>query len=154
MHMTALEQATLQANDASEKIGIKLTPKRANIFALLLASQTPLSAYEIADQYKSEFDQSIPPMSVYRMLDFLADNNLVHKLTSENKFVSCEHSSCSHAHQVPQFLICEKCHHVREVGIQKEVFETLKASVERAGYSLKQSQLELKCLCAECAKAS
>jgi Fur family zinc uptake transcriptional regulator len=149
--MTVLQEAELRADSASEKAGVKLTPKRRNVFALLLASDVPLSAYELADLFKSSFGQSIPPMSVYRMLDFLTDNNLAHKLSSENKFVSCAHSTCSHSHQIPQFLICENCHQVKEVGIQKEVFETLKNSVENAGFYLMQSQLELKCLCANCA---
>lgn len=151
--MTTLEQAKQLAQQASEKAGVSLTPKRERVFSLLLASNIPLSAYELADQFKDQFEQSIPPMSVYRMLDFLTENNLAHKLTSENKFISCAHSTCSHAHQVPQFLICERCHQVKEVGIQKDVFETLKQSVEQAGYFLNQSQLELKCLCEQCAKA-
>ncbi len=151
--MSTLEAAQNQADEATSKAGLKLTPKRRNVFTLLLASKTPLSAYELADQYKSIFEQSIPPMSVYRMLDFLTDNNLAHKLTSENKFISCSHSTCSHSHQIPQFLICEKCHQVKEIGIQKEIFDALKQSVEHAGYRLQEAQLELKCLCTECAKA-
>ncbi|WP_196157154.1 Fur family transcriptional regulator [Reinekea sp. G2M2-21] len=152
--MSVIANANMQADAASQKAGIKLTPKRRSIFALLLASQTPLSAYELAEQFKNEHGQSIPPMSVYRMLDFLTENNLAHKLTSENKFVSCAHSTCSHTHEVPQFLICENCHQVKEIGIKKEVFEALKLSVEQAGFVLKQSQLELRCLCAECSKAT
>jgi len=152
--MSTLKTATSKADSASLNTGIKLTPKRKNVFTLLLASDTPLSAYELADQFKDQFGQSIPATSVYRMLEFLIENNLAHKLISENKFVSCAHSTCSHEHEVPQFLICEKCHQVKEIGIKKEVFEALKDSVDHAGFSLTQSQLELKCLCAECAKAS
>jgi Fur family zinc uptake transcriptional regulator len=150
--MMVLQEAEQQANAASKKAGVKLTPKRRNVLTLLLASDIPLSAYELADHFKASFELSIPPMSVYRMLDFLTDNNLAHKLSSENKWVSCAHSTCSHTHEVPQFLICENCHQVKEVGIKKEVFETLKSSVEQAGFVLNQSQLELKCLCAICAE--
>ena len=149
--MREIEQALNQAADASAKLGVKLTQKRKHVFSLLLASKTPLSAYEIADQFKTQFGQSIPPMSVYRMLNFLTGKNLAHKLTSENKFISCAHSTCSHSHQIPQFLICEQCHQVKEIGIKQEVFDALKESVENAGYSLKDAQLELKCLCNNCA---
>lgn len=151
--MTQLDDALLQADQASNHAGLKLTPKRRNLFSLLLASETPLSAYELADRFKESFGQAIPAMSVYRMLDFLTENNLAHKLTSENKFVSCAHSTCDHAHQIPQFLICERCHQVKEVGIKKAVFEALQDSVNAAGYSLREAQLELKCLCAACAEA-
>ena len=151
--MTTLQAATIRADDASDKAGVKLTPKRRNVFTLLLASDTPLSAYELAEQCKEQFGQSIPPMSIYRMLDFLTENNLAHKLASANKFVSCAHSTCNHIHQVPQFLLCEQCHQVKEIGIQKEIFAALKISVEQAGFVLTQSQLELKCLCTDCAQA-
>lgn len=151
--MQSISEAHKKADNASLKAGINLTPKRKNVLGLLMVSDTPLSAYELADQFKEQFGQSIPPMSIYRMLDFLTENNLAHKLTSENKFISCAHSNCDHAHQVPQFLICENCHHVKEVGIQKEVFNLLKQSVEQAGFSLKQSQIELKCLCSDCTNA-
>lgn len=151
--MTELTDAQLLAESASSNTGIKLTPKRKKIFSLLLAATKPLSAYELADLFEQTWGQTIPTMSVYRMLSFLTDNNLAHKLTSENKFVCCAHSTCSHEHEIPQFLICENCHQVKEIGIQKEVFEALNQSVEDAGYSLQHSQLELKCLCAECAKA-
>ncbi|MEJ2043001.1 MAG: Fur family transcriptional regulator [Reinekea sp.] len=150
--MNNLTTAQHQADKASNKAGLKLTPKRRNVFSLLLASKTPLSAYELADQFKTEFGQSIPTMSIYRMLDFLTDNNLAHKLTSENKFISCAHSTCDHSHQIPQFLICESCHQVKEIGIQKEIFDALKESVEQADYCLQDAQIELKCLCASCAK--
>ena len=150
--MTNLESALNQADLASNKAGVKLTPKRRHLFALLLASNIPLSAYELTDLFKTTFGQSIPPMSIYRMLNFLTDNNLAHKLTSENKFISCAHSTCDHNHQIPQFLICESCSQVKEIGIQKDIFNALKLSVEQAEYCLQEAQLELKCLCANCAK--
>lgn len=152
--MKDIESALAEATEASKKLGLKLTQKRKNLFSLLLASRKPLSAYELAGLFNREFGQSIPPMSVYRMLDFLTEHNLAHKLTSENKFISCAHSTCKHSHQIPQFLICDSCHQVKEIGIKKEVFEALKESVETAGYSLKEAQLELKCLCTDCAKAN
>lgn len=142
------------AEQASSKAGIKLTPKRKNLLKVLLASEVPLSAYEIVDQLKVDYKQATPPMSVYRMLDFLTENNLAHKLTSENKYISCAHSTCNHDHAVPQFLICDRCHQVKEVGIQSEVFAALEASAQKAGFTLTQSQLELKCLCADCAEGT
>lgn len=151
--MKSLNQALEQADKASANAGLKLTPKRRNVYSLLLASDTPLSAYELADQFRDAFGQAIPAMSIYRMLDFLTENNMAHKLTSENKFISCAHSTCSHAHQVPQFLICEVCHKVKEIGIEKDIFNALHDSVESAGYSLREAQLELKCLCSDCTRA-
>lgn len=143
---TTIEHAKLIC---SEK-GIKLTQKRLNILASLMHADEPLSAYEIAEHYKAEIKQTIPAMSVYRMLDFLAENALVHKLESANKYIVCSHLSCSHAHQVPQFLICETCNSVTEIGIKSEVMEELRTSVEKTGFKLSTQQLELKGFCSHC----
>ncbi len=152
--MSALTKAKSQAEQASKSLGINLTPKRMNLFSLLLNSKTPLSAYELAQCYKENFGDSVPPMSIYRMLDFLTENNMAHKLSSENKFIGCSHVNCDHAHGVPQFLICETCHEVKEIEIKKEVFDILNESVNQADFVLKQTQLELRCLCAKCAELS
>ncbi|WP_028771451.1 Fur family transcriptional regulator [Shewanella waksmanii] len=134
--------------------GVKLTAKRRNVLGVLLDSSKPLSAYEIADIYRDTHNESLAPMSVYRMLDILSALPLVHKLSSENKYLACSHITCSHAHQVPQFLICKSCGKVAEKGIQTSVIEALKESIEQADFQLLNSQIELQCLCNECANPS
>ena len=131
--------------------GARLTEKRKRVLTGLLKSQKALSAYELADFFRSEFNETVPPMSVYRILEFLESENLVHKLHLANKYVACSHISCAHAHEVPQFLICEACSNVKEIGIKKTLIDTLKRNVEQAGYLLKSPQLELHCLCQDCA---
>jgi len=140
------------AEQAAAKAGVRLTTKRKNVLALLMATGKPLSAYELADLYKVQLEQAIPPMSVYRMLDFLTENNLAHKLSSENKFIGCAHANCEHSHGIPQFLICERCNQVKEIAINKDVFNELENAVTDAGFTLIKPQLELKCLCDACSK--
>ena len=130
--------------------GGRLTEKRKRILELLLLSNTPLSAYEVADAYNKKADTSMPAMSVYRILDFLESEQLVHKLSSANKYVACSHIACDHDHAVPQFLICNKCQRVKEIAITKRIIDELDEQVTNAGYHLVNSQLELDCLCAEC----
>ncbi|MBK7352455.1 MAG: transcriptional repressor [Nitrosomonas sp.] len=93
--------------------GIKLTTKRKNVLIVLLNSTTSLSAYEIAEKYRDRFSESLPVMSVYRMLDFLIQGELVHKLESTGQYMSCAHITCNHEHEIPQFLICDHCHAVK-----------------------------------------
>ena len=130
--------------------GGRLTEKRKRILELLLVSTTPLSAYEVADAYNKREEASMPAMSVYRILDFLESEQLVHKLSSANKYVACSHIACTHAHQIPQFLICGKCQSVKEIAIPKSIIEELDLQVANAGYKLVNSQLELQCLCDGC----
>lgn len=131
--------------------GSRLTEKRRRVLTGLLKSQKAMSAYDLVEYWRTEFDESIPPMSVYRMLEFLESENLAHKLRLNNKYVACSHISCDHAHEVPQFLICDECGTVREIGIKKSLVEALRRSVHEADFVLKCSQLELPCLCQDCA---
>jgi len=101
--------------------------------------------------YKDQFGESLPAMSVYRILDFLQKEHLVHKLDLANKYVACSHITCSHSHAVPQFLICSECQKVEEVSISQETIEQLKGNVQEAGFQLSGFQLEMNCLCNDCA---
>ena len=130
--------------------GGRLTEKRKRILELLLCSNTALSAYEVADLYNKSADASMPPMSVYRILDFLEAEQLVHKLSSANKYIACSHIACNHSHQIPQFLICSKCQNVKEISISKTIIDELGKQVTEAGYMLTNSQLELQCVCEPC----
>jgi Fur family zinc uptake transcriptional regulator len=139
------------AEESCRASGARLTEKRKRILTGLLRSEKAQSAYELIDYMQKEFDESLPPTTVYRILDFLEGENLVHKLHLANKYVACSHISCDHAHEVPQFLICDECSNVKEIGIKKTLINTLRRNVEEAGYVLKSPQLELHCLCHDCA---
>lgn len=139
------------AENSCRSNGARLTEKRKRVLTGLLKSGKALSAYELIDHIKTEFGESPPAMSVYRILDFLQSENLVHKLHVANKYVACSHISCDHAHEVPQFLICDYCGNVEEISIKKSLIDSLKQNVEDAGYILKSQQLELHCLCQHCA---
>ncbi|MCC4832511.1 Fur family transcriptional regulator [Shewanella sp. 1_MG-2023] len=134
--------------------GVKLTEKRKNVLGVLLNSSKPLSAYEIVDIYRTTHQEALAPMSVYRMLDILSQLPLVHKLSSENKYLACSHITCEHAHEVPQFLICKTCGKVAEKGIQTSVIEALKDSIKQADFQLINSQIEIQCLCKDCAASN
>ncbi len=129
---------------------VKLTEKRENVLSALVQSQQAMSAYELAEKYRELFEQSIPAMSVYRILDFLAEMSLVHKLSSANKYIACSHISCCAEHQIPQFLICETCNTVTEIAVKSSVIEELTASVAKTGFTLANEQLELTGFCKNC----
>ncbi|RVU83548.1 transcriptional repressor [Leucothrix sargassi] len=130
--------------------GSRLTTKRKKILAGLVKSDKALSAYELIDALKEDSGEAIPAMSVYRILQFLEDEHLVHKLNLANKYVACAHISCDHAHSVPQFLICGKCNKVEEISIPKKTIDELQQNVEQAGFQLLTPQLEMNCVCNDC----
>jgi Fur family zinc uptake transcriptional regulator len=148
------EKIIIKLQEACALAGVKLTSKRKNVLIVLLNSKTPLSAYDIADNYKKQFQESLPVMSVYRMLDFLIKEKLVHKLETSGRYISCAHIACDHQHEAPQFLICDHCGNVKEVGIKKPIINEIERSVKKIGFTLTNSQLELHGICKRCLKGS
>lgn len=145
-----IEEIIKKSQEACALAGAKLTSKRKNVLIVLLASATPLSAYEIVERYKAQFQESLPVMSVYRMLDFLIHEKLVHKLETASQYMSCAHIACDHQHETPQFLICDRCGNVKEVGIKKRIMDELERSIQSTGFALAHKQLELHGVCKHC----
>lgn len=151
MNKQQLTKIMGRAVDICDRSGSRLTEKRKKILELLLVSNTPLSAYEVANSYNQHTSSSMPPMSAYRILNFLESEHLAHKLSSTNKYIACSHITCDHNHEVLQFLICRQCQQVKEVVIDKKIIDALQKQVSNVGYQLRSSQLELDCLCEDCA---
>ena len=53
------------------------------------------------------------PITVYRALDFLMENGLVHRIESRNAFLACAHNH--DASSSVAFLICDRCHSATEL---------------------------------------
>ncbi len=151
--MKKVDKIIAYAEQHCKARGARLTEKRKHILSGLLQSDKALSAYELIDFCKTEYGETIPAMSVYRILNFLQEENLIHKLNLANKYVACAHITCNHAHDVPQFLICSQCQKVEEISISKSTITELQQNVEHAGFYLASPQLEMNCICKAC-KAS
>lgn len=153
MHKIEFDKVMREAEAACAKSGTRFTEKRRNVLSVLLDSELPLSAYEVTSRLETANGTSMPPMSVYRILDFLVSENLVHKLNSEGKYLACAHIACAHPHEIPQFLICDRCHQVKEANIHLNVIADLRDNVSSNGFALIDPQLELHCICNKCATA-
>ena len=93
----------------------------------------------------------MPAMSVYRILDFLEQQLLVHRLSTSNKFVSCAHIACDHKHfRTTHFLLCEGCSSVEEVDATEEASEALEQMAKTVGFKLTAQQFELSGICTSC----
>jgi Fur family zinc uptake transcriptional regulator len=138
--------------------GNRLTSKRRRILALLLDADRPLSAYQVSDLYKHAHQQQLSIMSVYRMLNFLISQHLVHRLETTNQYLACAHintsDACGDAHGASQFLICDKCKQVDETGMHAGILKQLNLEVEKNGFTMQQQQLEIHGTCRRCAEAS
>ncbi len=123
----------------------RLTPMRRHVLEALLANHRPLGAYEIIERLA---DPGRPaPITVYRALDFLRDNGLVHRIESRNAFVACVHNHADN--DIVVFFNSEPCGAVGE-SPGGALAETLKASSRAVGFAPKSPVIEIAGICAHC----
>ena len=122
-----------------------MTPNRQKVLALLQESGRPLSAYEVLDQLRAQGTCWQPP-TVYRALDFLLENGLVHRIASLNAFIGCVHPGELHQ---GQFLICKACHAAIELELPA-ISQAIVAGAAAVGFAVESQTVEVVGLCAGC----
>src|ERR1700712_3681329 len=108
----------------------RLTPIRRQVLETLLESHKPLGAYEIIERAPAAGARPAP-ITIYRALDFLRDNGLVHRIESRNAFIACIGGHASD--DLVVFLICEKCGEVGEAA-SAAVADQLKSAARAVGF--------------------
>ncbi len=136
-------EAICAANDE------RLTPIRRSVLEALLASHKPLGAYELIDRLAARGGRPAP-ITVYRALDFLREQGLVHRIESRNSFFACVHNHASDDPVV--FLICEKCGAVGEAAAS-DIANAVKSTSRAAGFTPKTPVIEISGICANCSAA-
>jgi Fur family zinc uptake transcriptional regulator len=128
----------------------RLTPIRRQVLEVLLESHNPLGAYEIMDRAAARGPRPAP-ITIYRALDFLRENGLVHRIESRNAFVACVSTHASG--DLVVFLICELCGAVGEAS-SAAVADQLKSAARAAGFLPKAPVIEIGGICSHCRQAT
>src|ERR1700704_3011977 len=89
------------------------------------------------------------PITVYRALDFLMENGLVHRIESRNAYLACAHDHDTAA--MVAFLICDACGSVGEIPAAP-VAQSLNAAARLTGFAPKLSVVEITGTCTHCQK--
>ena len=157
MGAAGLEAALDRAAAACAARGAQMTELRRQVLRLILASPAPIGAYALLDQLRTERRGAAPP-TVYRALEFLQDQGLVHRVERLNAFIGCAgpepHAHCGHGHDHPhQFLICSRCGAAAEI-CDGSVAAAVTAAVRAAGFVAHRTTVEVEGLCAACAGAA
>lgn len=125
--------------------GERLTGLRRDVIRALHHLPRPVGAYDLFNQLKKEGRASAPP-AVYRVLDFLVEQGLVHKLPSLSAYAPCraephEHAAC--------FLICHSCGGVDE--LTRPDLSALKKAAIATGFVAEHVSIEFSGVCSACA---
>ncbi len=128
----------------------RLTPIRRRVLEALLASHQPLGAYELIDRLAEDGPRPAP-ITIYRALDFLREQGIVHRIESRNAFIACVHNHDSGDPVV--FLICEQCGAVGEAA-SAAVADIIRQAARAAGFTPKTPVIEIYGTCAHCKAAT
>ncbi|MBC4018600.1 transcriptional repressor [Siccirubricoccus deserti] len=142
--------ARIAASCASR--GIRLTATRRLVLGLLLEAERPLGAYLLMERLRATTRQAVSPPTVYRALDFLARERLVHRIERLDAFVACAAAARDgggHAH-LHQFLVCRRCGRAEEIH-DPAVALALSGAAGQVGFSAHRMTVELEGECARCA---
>ncbi|MBZ6077630.1 Fur family transcriptional regulator [Microvirga puerhi] len=125
---------------------VRLTPIRRRVLEALYATHKPMGAYELAE-YLTPPGGRMAPITVYRALDFLIEQGLVHKLASQNAYIASFH--VDNAPETTAFLICEACGGVDETT-SAELTYAVNSLLNREGFGPRAKLLEIMGRCAHC----
>lgn len=128
--------------------GARLTDNRRDVLALILEAGGPLTAYALLDRLKERHRAAVPP-TVYRALDFLIAQGLVHKIERLNAYVACVEDAEQPHRQAVEFLICRSCGHVAEIEADA-VAAALARAAATAGFTPAQATIEVEGTCGAC----
>lgn len=144
-----LEQRLAHAGDVCVQRGVKLTAQRAEVLTILLGEGRALGAYDLIERLQAAGGKRVAPITIYRALDFLVENDLVHRIESRNAFLACPGGHGPHPQAV--FLICETCGAVTEAA-SAELENTIAAVAAATGFAPRSRVMELSGICAGCSE--
>lgn len=139
----ALSKAQLICNDRN----LNLTPQRKRILEIIWGQgHNSIKAYDILEELQKK-DPSAKPTTVYRALEFLIENSIIHKIESKNSFVGCNHPTLQHN---CTFLICNKCDDVVECCNNDEIANSIKSNIKHTNFHVETITLEINGTCTNC----
>ncbi|WP_459616126.1 Fur family transcriptional regulator [Bordetella sp. 2513F-2] len=143
---TIAEQLRLAESLCAQR-GRRLTPIRRKVLELLLRHGRSLKAYELLEAMRGVHPGAAPP-TVYRALDFLMDEGLIHRLDAVNAWSAC-HDAAGAPHDL--LVVCTGCGAVAELS-DPAMSRQLAERVAQTGYALATHETEIRALCPQCQK--
>lgn len=146
-HGRCTSTAIAQAEALCVAQHLRFTDMRRRVLTVIWENHTPIGAYDILAHVNMDGGRNAP-MAVYRALDFLLAQRLIHRVASLNAFVGCVHPGEAHGSQL---LICRVCRTVGEINTK-----AINAAVTRAapGFTIESGIIEISGVCPHCRRRS
>lgn len=148
-HSHCVHDALHEADRLCRERGVRLTDIRRRVLELVWSSHQPLGAYDILDRLTAEGHKPAPP-TVYRALEFLLEQKLIHRIASRNAFIGCSHPGAAHA---GYFLLCTTCGNAEEIDDSVPLAKAVASAAGQADFLIESQTLELAGTCRHCRHA-
>jgi Fur family zinc uptake transcriptional regulator len=152
-HAHCVTDALAQAESLCAARGARLTALRRRVLELVWASHRPRGAYDILEELGDQpgaGGRRAAPLTVYRALEFLVGQGLVHRIESLNRYVGCAEPGASHS---GQFLVCDGCgvaFELNDAGITTAISDC--AGIR--GFRVLRPTVEVHGLCPACQEST
>ena len=144
-HTGCVDDAIATAITLCEKRGVRFTDLRKTVLELVWSGHEAVKAYDLLDQLAALGGSAKPP-TVYRALEFLMEQGLVHKIESLNAYVGCPHPDGDH---VSEFFICDSCGYVEEVNLP-DLEKAINFQAEQSRFKINRQTVEISGQCEDC----
>jgi len=156
-HGSCIASALDAAAAVCQRRGVRLTPLRRQVLELVWQSHRPIGAYAVLEALQADRRTAgasagggvVAPPTVYRALEFLLGQRLIHRIESLNAYIGCVHPGARHA---AQFLICDGCGSAAELDSP-----ALRAAIDQAagdaGFAVERIAVEVAGHCPDCREA-
>jgi Fur family zinc uptake transcriptional regulator len=146
-HALCVADALAAAEALCASRGAHLTELRRRVLEMVWTSHKPIGAYDVLERLSRERGRVAPP-TVYRALDFLLEQDLVHRIESLNAYVGCARPGKIHN---SQFLICGECGAAAELH-DPNIDSAILQRAQAVGFEVTHRTVEVQGLCPSCQK--
>jgi len=146
-HNHCIHDALEEARNLCLSRSVRLTDLRLQVLELIWQNHKPLGAYTLMEMLAKASTRRVAPPTVYRALDFLLEQGLIHRINVLNAFIGCPSPGTRHQ---SYFLICRACNIAIELDEPKLGQQILHVAGD-AGFTVETQALEVSGLCANCA---
>ncbi|WP_188152103.1 Fur family transcriptional regulator [Teredinibacter waterburyi] len=146
-HTACIERALKEADLLCANADVRLTELRRKVLELIWQSHAPLGAYRLMEMLEQASDRKrVAPPTVYRALDFLIEQKLIHKVHSLNAFIGCTRPRQPHGDAL---FICRECGFTEEVA-SKPIQQAINLSASQQRFEVEDQFMEIIGRCAAC----
>lgn len=145
-HSQCIADALSEAKKVCQHNGARMTALREQVLRFIWHSHQPLGAYKIMEMLAQTSTRRVAPPTVYRALEFLLEQGLIHRINSLNAFIGCSHPASEHANH---FLICKGCGIAMELA-HPDLEQIIQLAANENGFKVESQSIEISGLCDSC----